>query len=177
MNIINAHIEWHKDTGIDPQLVLTVDEELPCDSDDGWIWEKKFDEASNTTMYYAQRSDGLVRFYWGQHFDKVDPYETSITVDGVEVKIKNPAASSSGVINWYDLGPCIEATFVNKDGDPMPMDYYTHITINKCIQLIQNFLPNVKLVRKDQGDTEEINYIFEELDEELSSDEEIIYPE
>lgn len=177
MNIIDAYIEHHESEGLASELFIVIDGKLPADSDDGWTWDEKLDAESNTYIYYGQRSDGLIRVYWGQHFNLDEPYNACINIDGKEINIRNPAASSCPVINWYDIGPCINATFVNKNKKPVDLNFYTNITIKKCIELLSNYIPNVRLSRKDEGDLEELAYILEDLETPLGDDETIIYPQ
>ena len=176
MKIIDVYIDHHEKEGLDSELIIVLDDDLPGDSDEGWTWDEVLDEQSNTHIYYGQRSDGLIRTYWGQHFPLDEPYKTTIDVYE-EVTIINPAASSCPVLNWYGIGPCINATFVNRKKEPLPLNFYTNITITKCIELLNNYVPNVRLSRKNEGELEEIPYIIEDLNAAVADDEKIIYPE
>jgi hypothetical protein len=177
MNIINAYIDWHKGGNQDPELVLTVDDDLPEDNDYGWTWERTHDSTSNSTVYYGQRSDGLVRFYWGSHFKTENPYTTNIVIEDEDIEIVDPAISRCPVINYMELGPCVNAKFVNGDEEEAELNQYTHVTLNKCIHLLNKFMPNVRITRRVNDETEEAHYIIGSLSDPLPEDETLIYPD
>jgi hypothetical protein len=175
MNIIDAYIDWD-DKEANGRLVLVMDGVLPDDKD-LWSYSSKFFPEYAATIYYGCRQDGLVRFYWDGKHSKVIPYSTDLTSDSKEVHLEDPSASACSTINWLDFNKvhCIDAKFVNQDKDEVELNYYTHITIDKCIDIMKQFIPNIKLVKHADGDLEEIAYLLEKTDEKDTNTDKVIY--
>jgi len=178
MRIINTYVDWHKEENSSPELMVVLDGPLPNDSEEAALWNysEQFIPEENTTIYHGVRPDGFVRIYWDSpSADPSSPYNTVITVGDKEIELDNPAASSCEAINWLDDDHSIDATFIDEDKESLDLNYYTHLTVNKAVDLLKTYVPGVKLVKKVDNEYQAISYVLEHEDDIDTENDSVVY--
>lgn len=155
MEIQDAEVDWKKELGNDPQLILYVDEVLN-------YTDLEFEGSREQGFWYGEDDDtGYVEFFaWsggeqdgfgGRH------YEIE-TVDGEEVTLKGPWSSRAGIANNLGYGPCVK-TLYRTHPDQLG-GRSGHLTLERAEEVVDDYVEdNVLFERVEKFDNNEPYYI------------------